>query len=183
MSVVIFHRFWHPKRDRVLHSTLGTSPNIAYMSVVVCAANLTRSVLGYCNHRVGVWRFKIVVYQRADTNNNNAHTIGVAVTIGITMWFTNLVINIGHIWPYKIIKSDKRKIANGKYNKVLKPLNKYYWREINTQRYANDDKGLLSTLCNYKAVLNGAIVHCKVHYAWYCELLYALKCTSCWCYW
>ena len=67
------------------------------MSVVVCAANLTRSVLGYRNHRVGVGRFKIVVNLRADTNNNNAHTIGVAVTIGITMWFTNLVINIGHI--------------------------------------------------------------------------------------
>ena len=49
------------------------------MSVVVCAANLTRSVLGYRNHRVGVGRFKIVVYLRADTNNNNAHTIGVAV--------------------------------------------------------------------------------------------------------
>ena len=74
-----------------LHYTLGSSPNIAYMSVVVCAANLTRSVLGYCNHRVGVGRFKIVVDLRADTNNNNAHyTIGVAVTIGIlTMWLTN----------------------------------------------------------------------------------------------
>ena len=68
------------------------------MYVVVCAANLTRSVLGYRNHRVGVGRFKIVVDLRADTNNNNAHTIGgVAVTIGIAMWFTNLVVNIGHI--------------------------------------------------------------------------------------
>ena len=90
MSVVIFHRFWHPKSFKDSTHLLSTAlyawnivKNISYMSVAVCAANLTRSVLGYRNHRVGVGRFKIVVDLRADTNNNNAHTIGVAVTIGI----------------------------------------------------------------------------------------------------
>ena len=77
-------------------------------------------MLGYRNHRVGGGRFKIVVNLRADTNNNNAQLHTPSELLCDHRHINNVVynvVNIGHIRPYKMVKSDKRRTANGKYNK------------------------------------------------------------------